>query len=57
MFFPFAESGMPMMIVASGISFSFAAAVPMRYIMRLSTLSILAVFTAEPKAIPRSNAL
>jgi len=32
-------------------------ATPILYIIRLSTLKILAVFTADPNAIPRSNAL
>lgn len=57
MFLPLAESGIPMATVASGIRFSFNAAVPIRYIILLSMLSRLAVFTAEPKAIPRSKAL
>lgn len=57
MFFPFADTGIPIIIVASGISLSFIAAVPTRYIMRLSAFKRLAIFTAEPKAVPRSKAL
>lgn len=48
---------MPMIMLASGICFKRLAAVPIRYIMRLSTFSILAVLTAEPKAIPKSKSL
>jgi len=58
MLLPFALMGMPMIMLASGgIMFRRLAAVPMRYIMRLSTLSKLAVLTAEPKAMPKSNSL
>ena len=57
MFLPFAESGIPMITVASGSMLSLFAAVPMRYIILLSTLSMLAVFAAEPKAMPRSRDL
>jgi len=31
--------------------------VPTRYIMRLSTFSMLAVLAAEPKAMPKSRSL
>jgi len=46
-----------MMIWASGSISSFFAAVPIRYIIRLSTFRRLAVFAAEPKAMPMSKAL
>lgn len=57
MFLPFADIGIPMMTVASGSNFNLKAAVPTRYIMRLSTFSMLAILTAEPSAIPRSRVL
>lgn len=57
MFLPFADMGMPMIMLASGMCFRRLAAVPIRYIMRLSTFSKLAVLTAEPKAMPKSRSL
>jgi len=57
MLLPFAEIGIPMITVDSGSSFSFIAAAPIRYIMRLSMFSMLAVLTADPRAIPRSSSL
>ena len=57
MLLPLAEIGIPMMIVASGSIFSLIAAAPIRYMIRLSMFRLLAVFVAEPKAIPRSKAL
>ena len=57
MFLPLADIGIPMITVASGSNFSLNAAVPTRYIIRLSTSKMLAVFAADPKAIQRSKAL
>ena len=51
MFLPFAETGIPIITVASDSRLSFEAAEPTRYIMRLSMFNMLAVFTAEPNAI------
>ena len=57
MFFPLAERGIPMMTLDSGKWPSLLAATPMRYMMRLSTFRSMAVFTADPKAMPRSRIL
>jgi hypothetical protein len=57
MLLPLAETGIPITTVAFASSLSFSAAVPMRYIMRLSMFSRLAVFAAEPRAMPKSKAL
>lgn len=57
MLFPFAEIGIPIIMVASGRSLSRFAAAPIRYIMRLSTFSMLAVLAAEPNAMPKSRSL
>ena len=46
---------MPMIMLVSGSRFRRLAAVPTRYIMRLSTLSKLAVLAAELKAMPKSK--
>ena len=53
MFLPVA-TGTPITKSQSTI-FIARATVPIRYMMRLSTLSMLAVLTAEPRAMPMSS--
>jgi hypothetical protein len=57
MLFPVDDNGIPMITVASGRYPNHMVAVPILYIILLSAFKELAVFTAEPKAIPKSNAL
>jgi len=56
MFLPLAETGIPIITVASGSKFSFNAAAPTRYI-QLSIFNMLSIFIAESKAILRSRVL
>jgi hypothetical protein len=53
MFFPVADSGTPSATFAS-IRPILRATGPMRYMIRLSTLWMDAVFTADDTAMPRS---
>jgi len=54
MFLPVADRGTPIAISPS-IMLALKAATPIRYIIRLSTLNSEAVFTAEPRAMPKST--